>query len=335
MISRPGSPKERPKRIGVVYFRACATIIEHELIDIEITSCEGLKIVLARFHLGWCLPVLSRAAREWSRHSSQMAAALAFYTVFTIAPVLVIALNLIGWALGREAARDRLETQIEQYVGQDTASAIQSMIVAISQPQSGLLATSLSWVALVFGASGMFLQMQEALNATWDVPPNPQRGIWRLVRERLLAFLMVFVIAGLVLSLVVINGILTTLSQYASTAFPQFLAVARPLNEIGSIVILTLLFSAIFKIMPEVSVAWKDVWFGGLVTALLFTVGKYAIGYYLTTAAINSAYGAAGSVAVILLWAYYSAQILFFGAEVSQSYSREPGSTYRGDSSLS
>lgn len=255
-----------------------------------------------------------------------MGAALAFYTVFTIAPVLVLALNLIGWTLGPEAAKDRLETQIEQYVGKDAAGAIQSMVVAISKPQEGLLATSLSWLALIFGASGMFSQMQESINEAWNVPPNPKRSVWKLVKDRLLAFLMVFVIASLLLSLVISNTVLTSLSQYASTRFPQFLATARPLNEIGSIVILTLLFSTIFKVMPEVRVAWNDVWFGGLVTALLFTLGKYAIGYYLTTAAINSAYGAAGSIAVILVWAYYSSQILFFGAEITQAYACQYGS---------
>lgn len=271
---------------------------------------------------GWLFPVLRAAVQEWLGHSSQMGAALAFYTVFTIAPVLVIALNLISWTLGPDAAQSRLETQIELYVGRAAAGAIQSMILAASKPQSGLLATGLSWIALIFGASGMFSQMQESLNAAWDIPPNPQRGVWRLVRDRLLAFLMVFVIAGLVLSLVIANTVLTTLSHYASTTFPQFLAVAWPLNEIGSVVILTLLFSSIFKVLPEAQITWRDVWFGGLVTALLFTLGKYAIGYYLTTAAINSAYGAAGSVAVILIWAYYSSQILFLGAEVTQASSR-------------
>ena len=251
---------------------------------------------------------------------------MAFYTVFSIAPVLVIALSLVGWILGPEADHSRLDEQIEDYVGKAGAAAIQSMIVAASRPQSGLIATSLGWIALLFGASGMFSQLQEALNAIWDVRPTPDGSLWRLIRERLPSFLMVFISAVLVLLVLVINVVLTALSQYASEAFPIFLAIAHPLDVLGSIAIVTLLIAMIFKYLPDVKIAWSDVWFGAIITALLFTLGKYAIGYYLTVAAISSAYGAAGSVAVVLLWTYYSSQILFFGGEITRIYARLHGS---------
>lgn len=273
-----------------------------------------------------CWKLLRTAASEWSNHTSQMGAALAFYAVFTIAPILVISLHLIGWIYGPDAAESRLDMQIQQYVGPVAATAIQSMIVAVSQPQAGFIENSLSWMALLFGASGMFVQMQEALNFTWNLPPSPNRSFWKLIIDRLLAFLMIFVIATLMFALVVFDAILSAISKNASAAIPEFLAFVRPLNEFGSIVIFTLLFAMIFKYLPEVRITWNDVWFGAIVTALLFALGKYVMSFYLATAAVNSAYGAAGSIAVILVWAYYSSQILFFGAEVTQAYAVRFGS---------
>lgn len=271
-------------------------------------------------------PLLLTAATEWFKHTSQLGAALAFYTIFSIAPILVIALGLLGWIFGPDAVQSHLDEQIQDYVGQPAAEAIQSMVVAAHQSRSGWLAASLGWSALLFGASGMFAQMQEALNTIWDVTPNVNRTVWNLIWDRLRSFLMVFMIAVLVLILLVINAVLSALGQYASARLPTFLAIALPLDAIGSIVILTLLFAMIFKVLPDIRIAWGDVWFGSIVTTLLFTLGKYAIGYYLTFAAISSAYGAAGSIAVILLWAYYSSQVLFFGAEITQAYAKQHGS---------
>ena len=280
-----------------------------------------------RFRPGCFWPLLRTAAAEWLKHRpSQQGAALAFYTVFSIAPVLVIALSLVGWILGPEADHSGIDEQIEDYVGNAGATVIQSMIAAARRPRTGLLATNLGWVALVFGASGMFAQMQEALNTIWNVTPDPDRSLRRLILGRLPSFLMVFVIALLALLVLVINVTLTALNHYASEAFPDFLAIAHPLEAFGSVVIVAVLFAMIFKYLPDVRIAWGDVWFGAVITALLFTLGKYAIGYYLTIAAISSAYGAAGSIAVILLWTYYSSQILFFGAEITQVYARNFGS---------
>ena len=264
--------------------------------------------------------LLRTAASEWwKRNSSQMGAALAFYAVFSIAPVLIIALNLVGWFFGPDAVHSRLDEQMEVYVGKTAAAAIQSMIVAASQPNAGIVATAWGWIALLVGASGMFAQMQEALNTIWDVPADPSRGLFKLILSRLLSFLMVFVIALMLLLLVLINMVLTAFNQYAADWFPRVLVIAHWLNSLGSIAIVVLLFAMIFKYLPEVRVAWKDVWLGAVMTAMLFTLGKYGIGYYLTIAAISSAYGAAGSIAVILLWAYYSSQILFFGAEITKA----------------
>lgn len=271
---------------------------------------------------GWRL-FHSAAQQWWEQNTSQFGAALAFFSVFTIAPVLVLAIHLGVWFVGPEAAQARLQTQIEAYVGPSAAETIQSMVVAANQPQAGQAATLFSWLALVYGASGMFAQMQAALNAIWDVEPSANRRLGDWLRARLVPFFMVFVIAAIMLGLVVVSTVLSTVAEYASGKFPQSLAIGWPLNAVGSLAVLTLMFALIFKFVPETTIAWREVWFGAFVTAVLFWLGKYGIGYYLATFAIQSAYGAAGSVTVLLLWAYYSAQILFFGAEIAQAYTRE------------
>jgi len=261
------------------------------------------------------------AVQWWGENTSQMGAALAFYSVFTIAPVLVLSLNLIAWTLGPDAAQSRLQSQLESSIGLAAAQTVQSMVVAASQPQAGRLASVLSWLALIYGASGMFFQMQTALNAIWEVETKPQ-SLLHQIRAQLVPFLMVFVIAALILILVVVSAVLSSISQFASERFPTAVSVGQPLNAIGSLAVLTLLFALIFKFVPQVQISWQDVWVGAFVTALLFAVGKQAISFYMATAAVSSAYGAAGSVTVLLLWAYYSSQILFFGAEITQAYAQ-------------
>ncbi len=256
----------------------------------------------------------------------RLGAALAFYTVFSLAPLLVLAVSVAGFAFGAEAVQSHLDEQLQGFVGQEGAKAIQSMIVAASQPKSGAIAAVLGIIALLFGASGVFLQMKDALNTIWGVAPKPGLGIWEMIRNQFLSFAMVFGIDFLLLVTLLVSTTLAALTNYIKERIPGLDILAHGLDLGISFVVVTLLFALIFKYLPDVKITWRDVWFGAAVTAVLFTIGKYAIGMYLGRAAVGSAYGAAGSIVIVLLWAYYSSQILFFGAELTKAYARLYGS---------
>ncbi|MBW4464210.1 MAG: YihY/virulence factor BrkB family protein [Pegethrix bostrychoides GSE-TBD4-15B] len=254
------------------------------------------------------------------------AAALAYYTVFSLAPVLVIAIAMVGVVFGEEAARGEIGRQMQGLLGVQGAEFVQSMIQNANQPGSGgLIATVISTGILLFGASGVFGQLQTALNAIWEVKPKPGQAVKSFVQSRFLSFAMVLVIGFLLLVSLVLSAVLAGISTYFREALPGFTILSQLLNFGLSFTVITLLFASIYKFLPDVDVPWKNLWVGASVTALLFNMGKFLIGLYLGNSSISSTYGAAGSLVVVLIWVFYSAQILLYGAEFTQVYSK-----YRG-----
>ena len=259
----------------------------------------------------------------------QLGAALAFYTALSIAPLLVIALRVATIFFGEDAARGEIHHQIQSLVGEAGSKAVEDMLVNANQPAVGFSATALSLVTLFIGASSMFGQLQDSLNTIWKVKPNPDRGWLATIHDRFLTFSMVLVIAFLLLVSLVISAVLSAIGVMLEQTRASWIVSPQTLDLLISFTVVTVLFAMIFKILPDIKIAWSDVWRGAVVTAALFTVGKMAIGYYLGHSTMASSYGAAGSFIVLLVWLYYSAQILYFGAELTQVYARHFGSKTR------
>lgn len=273
----------------------------------------------------WSL--LRQTFADWSEDKApQLGAALAFYTALSIAPLLVLALAAAGAVFGAEAARGQIAEQMEQLVGEAGSQAIEDMIASAREPKAGTMAAVLGVITLLFGASGVFGQLQDALNTIWEVKPKPGRGFFGVIRDRFVSVAMVMGIVFLLLVSLLVTTALASLDQWTSR-LPEALAwAAQGLNFVISFAVITLLFAMMFKVLPDVKMAWSDVWLGAAVTAALFTVGKFAIGLYLGHSSMAASYGVAGSFVVLLVWVYYSAQILFFGAELTQVYANRYGS---------
>jgi membrane protein len=264
------------------------------------------------------------AGKDWlDDKAPRLAAALSYYMVFSLPPLLVLLVGIGGFVLGTDVVQERLMDQIGQLVGNDSALMLDQ---AISEAQNtGTGAAVLIGVgALLLGATGVFGQLQDALNTVWEASPQKAGGVWGLVRSRLLSLAAVFGTAFMLLvSLAVsavIGGIIDTASQV--DALEPFLIVMDLITSAG---VITVLFALMFKFLPDVEIAWRDVWFGAAITAVLFVLGKFGIGLYLSMSNVGSAYGAAGSLIIILAWIYYSALILFFGAELTQAWATAQG----------
>jgi membrane protein len=268
--------------------------------------------------------LLKQTYAEWSEdRATRLAAALAYYTTFSLAPLLVVIIALAGFVFGAEAVRGHLDDQIRGLLGEDAARAVQDMVQsATTHESSGILAAAFSIVALVFGATGVFGELQDSLNTIWDVQPKAGRGLRGLVQDRLLSFGMVLAIAFLLVVSLVVSAVIAGIGAFLGGTAGALAPLWHLLDAAMSIAILTFLFGAIFKFLPDVEIAWRDVWVGAMVTSVLFTVGKVLLGLYLGRSSTVSVYGAAGSLVVLLIWVYYSAQILFFGAELTQVYAR-------------
>jgi membrane protein len=265
---------------------------------------------------------------QWRQdQASVMAAALAYYTVFSLAPLLIIVIAIAGAVFGEQAAKGELVMQMQGLIGKEGAQLIQTAIENASQldPSQGPIPTLINIILLLSGASVIFGQLQQSLNRIWKVEPKPGNGIIDFVRQRLLSFSMVLVIAFLLLVSLVISTILVISGNYLRDLVPGFTYLWHLLNFFVSLGIVTLLFAMMFKILPDAKIAWKDVWMGAALTALLFDIGKFLLGLYLGKTSLASAYGAAGSLVIILTWVFYSAQILFLGAEFTQVYVRSGG----------
>jgi membrane protein len=256
---------------------------------------------------------------EFSAHKGpRLGAALAYYTALSISPLLLVILAIAGAVFGEAAARGEVAHQLHDTVGEQGADAIQSMLANHKSHSTSLLMTIVGVVALVVAATGLFAQLQEALDTIWEAKPDPKSGIWRMVKDRLLSFSVVCGLAFLLLASLVFSAIVSALGGWLGQWLP--VGAVQLGNQVLSLVLTALLFAFIFKVLPHARPAWSDVWHGAVVTAVLFTVGKYLIGLYLGHAAPGSAYGAAGSFVVLLIWVYYSSQILLFGAEFTHVY---------------
>ena len=271
--------------------------------------------------------LLKATYTDWSEDkASRLAAALAYYTAFSIAPLLLIAIAVAGLVFGEEAASGAVSAQLEGLLGSEAAGAVETGIQNARQPGIGTLSAVVGLGLLLWSASNVFAQLQDALNTIWEVAPKPGRGILATIRTRLLSMTMVLGVAFMLLVSLVLSAALTTVGRFFSGLLPGGEAVWQVVNFGLSLVVIALLFAAIYKVLPDAEVAWGDVWIGAAATAVLFTVGKLLIGLYLGHASVGSSYGAAGSLMVLLLWVYYSAQLLFFGAEFTQAYARRYGS---------
>ena len=277
------------------------------------------------FDNGWSL--LKQTFAEWTEDKvPQLGAALAFYTALSIAPLLVISLAIAAMIFGEDAARGEIQHQMQSMVGDEGAKAIEEMIASANKPTTGTVATVLSVITLLFGASGVFGQLQQSLNTIWEVQPKPGRGIMGMIRDRFLSFAMVFGIAFLLLVSLIISAAMASLATVMDRLPDSLHWLSQAVHFGISFAVITLLFAMMFKYLPDVKIAWSDVWLGAGITAALFTIGKFAIGLYLGHSSMASSYGVAGSFVVLLVWVYYSAQILFFGAEFTQVYANQFGS---------
>jgi membrane protein len=257
----------------------------------------------------------------------QLASSLSYYTLFSLAPLLIIAISVAGLAFGREAAQNQIVETIQGIVGQESAQTIQGMIQrASNKPATGIVSTVLGIVALLFGAGGVVGQLQTSLNTIWGVAPKPGQGVWGFIRQRFISFALVLAIGFLLLVSLVVSAALAGLTNLLGILLGGIAFVAHAVDILISFGSITFLFAIIYKFLPDVRIHWKDVWVGAALTALLFSVGKFLIGLYLGTSGVTSAYGAAGSIITVLLWVYYSSLIFFLGAEFTQVYASRYGS---------
>jgi membrane protein len=261
--------------------------------------------------------------KEWQEdNASRIAAALAYYAVFSISPLLVIAIAIAGTFFGQQTAQDQITEQLTALVGKDGVQPVLMALDNISQPEIRGVASLISVGVLLLGASGFFAQLQDALNTVWKVKPQPGQGIWIFVRKRVSSFLMVLAIGLLLILSLILSAVVSTLSKYQADYLPGWAILWENLDFVVSLGLMTFIFGLMFKYVPDATIAWKDVFVGSVITAFL-------LGVYLSKGSLGSAYGAAGSLIVLLAWIYYSAQIILFGAEFTQVYTRIYGSKIR------
>jgi membrane protein len=272
--------------------------------------------------------VVRESAGAWMEDNAlRLSASLAFYSVFSLAPLLVISVSIGALIFNEQTVRDQVAAQLEALAGPRAADALEALLVTTAaQKRTGALAAIVGMLAMVFGASGVFGELKDALNTIWGVVVKPGRTWLRLIRDRFLTFSMILSIGFLLLVSLLLSAILTAVSKYMNWLLPLPAWVWQTLDLLGSLCVVTVLFAMIFKILPNVRIGWHDVWTGAAVTSLLFVLGKFLIGFYLGASSITSAYGAATSVVIVLLWVYYSACILFFGAEFTKVYACRFGS---------
>jgi membrane protein len=287
-VTRPDLPPEKQSRITL---RALARILRRAL-------------------AGW-----------WKDDVPRLGASLAYYTLFSLAPVLVVAIAIGGLIFGPEAVRGEIVGQIKGLVGREGAEAVQAMLEGASRPSSSVAATIAGVITFFLAATGAFLELQNSLNAIWRVKPRSDGSFFQaLVVQRLISFGLVVAMGFLLATSLLVSAGLSAIHTYMGNAFPGVVVLWEAVNVVVSLAVITLLFALIYKVLPDVRLVWTDVWIAALVTAGLFNIGKLLIGMYLGTTGLASTYGAAGSVIVILVWVYYSAQVILLGAEFSREY---------------
>lgn len=272
--------------------------------------------------------ILTKAATSsWvDDYAQSMGAALAFYTMFSIAPFLLIVISVAGLIFGVEAARGEIALQLQGLMGRESADAVQRLLESASKPAESVSAAAAGIVLLLVGATSVFAELQDALDRIWRAPKRHKTGIWSLLRARLLSFGTIAGISFLLMVSLVVSAALAALGSMVGPFFADWQTLAAAINFVVSYALTTSVFAMIYKVMPRVKVAWADVWIGAFVTALLFTIGKALIGIYIGRSGVTSGFGAAGSLVVTLLWVYYSAQIFLLGAEFTWAYALTFGS---------
>jgi len=270
--------------------------------------------------------LLKFSVTQWLKDQPfQMASSLAYYTIFSLAPLLIIVIAIAGFAFGKQAAEQQIFGRIERTIGQQGAEAIQGLIQnASSQPETGIISAVLGFVVLLFGAGGVVGQLQASLNTIWGVVPKPGQGLWHFIHQRFMSFAMILGIGFLLLVSLIVNAAVTSLAKLIG----NFIVLAYALDLLISFLFITALFAMIYKFLPDVQIRWRDVWIGAALTSLLFSIGEFLIGLYLGHSTMTSSYGAAGSLITILLWVYYSSLIFFLGAEFTHVYAAQYGSGF-------
>jgi membrane protein len=270
-----------------------------------------------KLHEIWRLIV--QVFTAWSEDKApRMGAALAYYSAFSMAPLVVLAIGVAGLAFDHQTARTAVLREIEKTVGEPAATAVDAMIQNVQTNGHSRWAAVIGLVTLLIGASGVFAELQDSLNTVWKVKPRPDRSYWDIIRQRIFSFAVVLGTGFLLLVSLIVTTVLAALGTWLSSQMPGGAAVWQFVNALVSFATVTLLFALIFKLLPDVQLQWRHVWIGAGVTAVLFTLGKYAIGLYLGQSGTTTAFGAAASLVIILIWVYYSAQIMLFGAECTR-----------------
>lgn len=275
----------------------------------------------------WLGRLLREAASAWvDDYAASMGAALAYYTMFSIAPLLLIVISVAGMVFGDDAARGAITEQLQGLIGDGGAQWVSELIERADRPAQGAVSTLLGVGLLVLGATTVFAELQDALDRIWRVPRRTGSGLWTLLRARLLSLGLILGLGFLMMVSLLLSAVLSLLGRWWGAWFGHWLLLAELLNQAMSLALVTVVFAMIYKLMPRARVAWADVWLGAAVTAVLFTVGKFLIGLYLGRSGLGSVFGAAGSLVVMLVWVYYSAQIFLLGAEFTWAYARRFGS---------
>lgn len=270
--------------------------------------------------------LLGEAARQWNNHRSPRAgAALSYYAVFSLAPLAILTLSLTSLVVERNAARAELVGQVRAIMSNETADMVATILAETAAPDTTLWAAILGALVLMVGASGVFGELQDSLNQIWDVT-TLRHPVLVLIRERIISFLMVLMMSVLMLASFLISAITALAGRYAIGLSPGLTSIWELGNAGVSLVVTTLLFALIYRVVPDAPVQWRDVWAGALVASLLFVAGKWVLSFYFGLSALGSHYGAAGSLMIVLAWIYYCAQILLYGAEITRAYAFQHGS---------
>jgi membrane protein len=272
--------------------------------------------------------LLKQTFSEWLEDKApQLGAALAYYTVFSLAPLILVLLAIVGLLFRNDpgGAWNKITEQMSYFLDKSAVEVVQNIAQKAAQPNKSLLATIIGILLALFGASGVFGQLQDALNTIWGVRAKPGAGIWGFLRSRFLSFAMVGGVCFLLLVSLTLESVLRGFSHYIQGVLPGGIVIAIAVYWIFDLAVVILLFAIIFKFLPDAKIRWRDVWIGAAITAIFFAIGKWALGLYLGSGSAASAYGAASSLITLLLWVYYSSQILLFGAEFTQVYACRAG----------
>jgi membrane protein len=268
-----------------------------------------------------------KAFRGWRQdNAARLGAALAYYSLLTLTPLLIVLIAVAGLVLGREEAQARVVAELEDLVGSGGASALEQMIQSAHEPQLGTLATAAGIIALLVGATSVLVEIKGSLNTIWRTHP-PRRPLLAILRDRVMALGMILTIGFFLLLSLLISAVLTAASDgFLAMVLPDPGPLVKFAHSVAALLVNALLFSIVFKVLPDTRIAWSDVWLGAIVTSLLFAAGKGLVGIYLGRSSITSIYGAAGSIVAIVIWVYYEAQVLFYGAELTRAYAQSYGS---------